>query len=447
MKKIFFIVAVCFVYISNAQTSSYNDVGVLFTQEQISGTARFNALSGAFGALGGDLSAIGINPAGAAVFLKSEASFTVDFVGRETQADYYQNRIYSDDDYVNFSQSGGVFLFKNNPRSNSGWGKIAFAFDYSKVNDYENFWFAEGNSEYPTWVQDPNQENQYYYFSTGQYLENYTAGRNNKYSLTIASQYNDNLYLGASFLSYNVDYFQRVLIEEYNDDDKGNYMDASMFQELSTYGYGYSFNLGLIYKPMKSVRLGFAYQSPVWYNLGEGFLEYDLELYLSNVDEYSYEYSGVNRYHYDLKTPSKYNGSFAYIFKKQGLISVDYTYKNYSDIDLSNGNFSYENQEFKNTLQGVSEVRVGTEWRIEKFSLRGGYHFRQSPYRYSLSSDDVSGFSAGLGYNFGPVKLDVSYLQSKNTSAYDFYPQYDEISPVELDNKISKFTASLVFNI
>lgn len=447
MKKLILIAAVFTASISYAQTLGYNDVGVLFTEEQITGTARFNALSGAFGALGGDLSAIGINPAGAAVFLKSEASLSVDFIGRDTQADYYGNRTYSNSDYVNFAQAGGVFLFRNNQRSNSGWGKIAFAFDYTKANDYENFWFAEGNSEYPTWVEDPNDENKYYYYSMGQYLENYSVGRNNKYSFTIASQYSDNLYLGASFLSYSVDYFQRAIIEEYNDDNMGNYLDASMFQELSTYGYGYSFNLGLIYKPINSVRFGFAYQSPVWYNLGEGFMEYDIELYLSNVDQYYYEYSGLNRYYYNLRTPSRYNGSFAYIFGKIGLLSIDYTYKNYSNIQLSGGNFSEENQGFQANLEGVSEVRVGTEWRIENVSLRGGYHFRQSPYRNALSSDDVTGFSAGIGYNFGPVKLDVSYLQSKRTSAYDFYPQYNEIAPVELDNKGSKFTVSLVFNI
>lgn len=60
----------CVAYISNAQTLDYNDIGVLFSTENINGTARYNAMSGAFGALGGDLSSIETNPAGAAVFLK-----------------------------------------------------------------------------------------------------------------------------------------------------------------------------------------------------------------------------------------------------------------------------------------------------------------------------------------------------------------------------------------
>ncbi|VAW26595.1 putative hemin receptor, partial [hydrothermal vent metagenome] len=58
MRKLYLIVMLCITYISSAQTLSYNDIGVLFSQEKINGTARYNAMSGAFGALGGDLSSI-----------------------------------------------------------------------------------------------------------------------------------------------------------------------------------------------------------------------------------------------------------------------------------------------------------------------------------------------------------------------------------------------------
>ncbi len=447
MKNIFFIVALCFVYISNAQTLSYNDVGVLFTNEQINGTARYNAMSGAFGALGGDLSAIGINPAGAAVFLKSEGTFTVDFRGTDTQANYYGNNTFAINDEVNFSQTGGVFVFRNNPRNNSGWGKVAFAFDYSKVNDFKNFWYAEGNSNYPTWISDPYDENQTYLYTDGQYFENLNDGRNNKFAFTLASQYENKLYVGASFNSYNIDYYQLALIEEYNHDNNENYMDVSSFQELVTYGHGYSFSLGLIAKPINNVRLGFAYQSPIWYNLNEKFLEYDTELYVTNIDDTFVENSGVSRYNYKLRSPSKYTGSFAYVFDKFGLISIDYIYQNYSNIQLSNGNFSNENKSFNTDLNSVSAVRFGTEWRVQKLSLRGGYHFEQSPYKNSISSDDVSGYSLGFGYNFGNVKLDFAYLHSSNTGVYDFYPQYEEVDATELDFKTNRYTITLALNL
>ena len=49
MRKLFLIVMLCITYISGAQTLGYNDFGVLLSKENINGTARFNAMSGAFG--------------------------------------------------------------------------------------------------------------------------------------------------------------------------------------------------------------------------------------------------------------------------------------------------------------------------------------------------------------------------------------------------------------
>ena len=39
-----------------------------YGQENLTGTARFRAMGGAFGAVGGDLSAINSNPAGSSIF-------------------------------------------------------------------------------------------------------------------------------------------------------------------------------------------------------------------------------------------------------------------------------------------------------------------------------------------------------------------------------------------
>lgn len=175
MKNLLFFVALGASYITYAQTLSYNDLGVLFTKEKIDGTARYNAMSGAFGSLGGDITAIESNPAGAAVFLKSEISFSVDFNGTDTKANYYGETTNASSDNVKFSQTGGVFVFKTKyAANNNGWNKFAFAFDYSTANEYENFWFAQGNSNYPTWTEDPNIENKQYLFSDGQYFQNST---------------------------------------------------------------------------------------------------------------------------------------------------------------------------------------------------------------------------------------------------------------------------------
>lgn len=162
-----------------------------------------------------------------------------------------------------------------------------------------------------------------------QYFESNTNGSNKKYSFTIASQYNDNLYVGASLNTYDLVYSQNILLEEYNDDNAGNLLDASLIQELITFGDGISFNFGVISKPSDNMRFGIAYQSPVWYELSEDFLDYDIELTVSNTGETFSDYSGINAFDYKLRTPSKTTLSAAYIFDKFGLISFDYIYKKF----------------------------------------------------------------------------------------------------------------------
>lgn len=434
----------CVAYISNAQTLSYNDIGTLFSKETINGTARYNAMSGAFGALGGDLSSIETNPAGAAVFLKSEFSVSLNIRNIETSSDFYNTNELIENDYTNLSQAGGVFVF--NTHQNSNWSNFALGFNYSIANDFEGLWLASGNSGYAPITDLYDNDPIIYGNSDGQYFENYTDGRNNKYSFTIASQYNDNLYVGASINTYDLEYYQSALIEEYNNDGSGNTFDVSQAQELLTYGDGYSFTFGFISKPNDNVRLGLAYQSPVWYSLSEEFVEYDVTVFENDINTIE-DYSGINGFDYELKTPSKLTGSFAYIFEKQGLISIDYIHKNYSNITLSNANFTEENIAFKNDLESTGQIRLGTEWRFDNLSLRGGYHVEKSPYKNALDSDDVEGFSLGAGYKFRGGKFDISYQKSNNTSSYNFYPENNQINSTELDLDTSKFTATLVLNI
>ena len=431
------------VFISNAQEPSslygYGDLGVLFTGEDNNGTARFRAMSGAFGALGGDLSAIEINPAGTAVFLKSEFSASLNIRNQRINSNYYGSNASLKDDYTTLSQMGAVFVFKNNY---SDWHNTAIGFNYSLARDFKNFWVADGNSGYSTFIYDedydpdnPDPDN-IYLNTDRQYFENYTSGKNNKYTFSFASQYKDKLYIGASLNSHDLRFYQSAYLEEENYNDQGDRLPrylASSYEELWTSGYGFSFSLGFIVKPVENMRLGLAYQSPVWYNL---------------LEESYNNFGQLNGFYYEMRSPSKYTGSFAYIFGKKGLISLDYVYRNYSNIKLDPApDFQGENQYFDNNLKGTSEVRIGTEWRIKHLSLRGGYHFQQSPYKESVSSDDLKGYSLGAGYSFGFVKLDFAYENSKQSNIYDFYADYDQVDAANLDIDTSKYTISLVFNI
>ncbi len=446
MKKLYLAATLlCFGFILNAQTLGYNDIGVLFSKENINGTARYNGMSGAFGALGGDLSAMDINPAGAAVFLKSEFSISFNNRNTKTIADFYGNKTQFENDFTNLSQAGGVFVFRGYG-NNSEWSNIALGFNYSIANDFENLWIAEGNSGYAPLTDFYDPYPAVYEVAEKQYFENFTDGKNGKYSFTFAAQHNDNLYLGASLTTYDIEHYQRTLNEEYNNDGAENRLDLSSRQELLTYGNGVSFNFGAILKPSDDIRLGLAYQSPVWYSLSEDFVEYDEDVY-ENDALIETNYSGLNSFDYKLRTPSRLTGSFAYIFGNNGLVSIDYAYKNYSNIKLSNSNFISENQSFNSDLESVGELRIGTEWRFDNFSIRGGYHFENSPYKDAINSDNLEGFSLGAGYKFRGGKIDFAYQKATNTAPYNFYPQSNNVNSAELDIENSKFTATLVLSL
>ena len=65
---IFFITATI---TTQSQSLGYQDLALLFSGNDNNGSARFVGMSGAFGALGGDISAMNINPAGIAVYKNS----------------------------------------------------------------------------------------------------------------------------------------------------------------------------------------------------------------------------------------------------------------------------------------------------------------------------------------------------------------------------------------
>ena len=69
-------------------SQNINDVNYL-TRSVLSGSARYTSMAGAFGAIGGDLSAISDNPAASSVFLNTEIGGSVNFQAIKSDGNYY----------------------------------------------------------------------------------------------------------------------------------------------------------------------------------------------------------------------------------------------------------------------------------------------------------------------------------------------------------------------
>ncbi|MGI9546875.1 MAG: OmpP1/FadL family transporter [Flavobacteriaceae bacterium] len=453
-----------------AALSAQNIEDVLrYSNENLIGTARFQGLSGAFGALGGDMSAINVNPASSAVFRNSQFSMTGTAYNRNNESLYFGTFRNTNLTSWKFNQIGGVFVWKNNQ---SDWKKISLAFNYDLVNNFNNEFFASGNSNqgidnyflnfaqgipfgtllvrdgefiedaylrigssvgfgpqqaflgYFGGVIDPVDDtdpdgtqyvsNALYSTVTQDFFQS-SLGYNSKFTMNLASQYQDVLYIGGS-INFNNVYYEKFTRFDETGYGAGSPLQFTNFDNLlRTNGWAFSFGLGAIARVNDNLRLGASYQSPVWYDLRDD-LSQRINSNLADDEIDFINFSVINLFEsYKVKTPSKFTGSAAIIFGAQGLISFDYSYQNMANAELrptSDPSFSTVNTQISNELGGVSTVKVGGEYRVKMVSLRGGYRYEGSPYKDGITVGDLNGFSAGLGLNFGGSRLDFTYSRS-----------------------------------
>ena len=349
------------------------------------------------------------------------------------------------------------------------WSKFALGANYRITKDFSDGFFTSGNSglatfrEYPIDVNDPALE---FNNTTGQRFDNTYNGEITEMNFALSSVYQKKLFLGVSLNFYELNFLQESLLTEFNNDGNGNDLTVDLFQSNIIAGTGFSANLGFIYKTSNNFRFGLAYQTPTWYTNIIQDTNFDpaslADANINDIGDTTYFFNDDRSYtetnnlffaDYALRTPSKLTTSAAYIFGKSGLISVDYTRRYFSNINLNSNdilmdNFNLENQFFQNELRNTNNLNIGTEWRFDRLSLRGGYRYEQAPDSLAIASDDLTGYSLGAGYDFGNFRIDFAYSNNNRTAAYNFYPQPDfEVQSAELslDNRV--FTTSISFHL
>lgn len=458
-----------------AVTAQNIDDVLRYSRENLQGTARYQAMGGAFGALGGDMSALNINPAGSSIFANSLFTITGTHFSADNEASYFGTLGLDQRNSVDINQAGGVFVF--NSRNNGGpWKKIALAVNYDMVQNYDNDVYIAGNSAqgidnyflnfaqgeplgqlliqngefieeayldiganlgfgpqqaflgYYGGIIDPVDESDNSntaYVSNAQYNsvnQDYyrrTNGYNSKLTLNLSGQFQENLFLGASMNFHNVLFDQYTEFTESGYDANSEIQFVNFDNYLRTEGSGFSFTLGAIAKLNENVRLGGSYQSPTWYRLFDDTSQ-RINSDLADSDIGFIDFNVVNLFDaYRIKTPSKVTGSLAIIFGPQGLLSFDYGYQDMSEAELrpsADPQFSSENALISSTLGAVDTFRVGGEYRIDNISLRGGYRFEGSPYADGVTIGDLEAISFGIGFNFGGSRLDLAYTRSEQNA-------------------------------
>lgn len=501
MKKILFLL-ITGLTASVSYSQEVSDA-VRYSQDNLTGTARFRAMSGAFGAVGGDLSAISVNPAGSAIFANNQMGISFSNQSIKNNSDYFGTKMSDDKNSFILNQAGAIFVFHDHDPSNN-WKKIAIGASYENTNNFNNrivsvgtnptnsidkyflqfangiplnvldgvkyreMFYDEQQAYMGYWghVIDPvnsNDPNNTQYISNvpaggNYYHENevFTSGYNSKASFNIATSYKDRIYLGANLNVHITDFRRSSSFYE----DNNNPLEARetisslrFNNELYTYGNGFSFQLGAIAKVTEAFRIGLAYESNTWYELND---ETSQSLYSTRKAQGGTDINEtvnpkiVNVYDsYTLQTPGKTTFSAAYVFGKSGLISVDYAIKDYGNTKYkptSDAGFKGVNRDISNQLTSNGELRVGAEYKIKQLSLRGGYRFEGSPYKNKTTIGDLNSYSGGLGYNFGGTKVDLaySYLERKSNQGF-FATGFTDGSNVT--SKLNNVTLTLLFEL
>lgn len=463
MKKLLFLsLNLCLVFSLFSQETVPQDA-LRLAVTPLTGTARFKSMSGAFGAVGGDLSAINVNPAGSIYFNTNQFTITSSVYNTKNDSNYFGTNTSQCETRFDLNQMGTVFVYTNYDR-NQDWTKFTFAINYDNTTNFHNSIFSAGVNPsnsignyflnfaqgvplstlsgddyyqlsfpeqqaylgYQTYIFDPynnTPSNDQYYTNvpSGNYSQQNqvnTWGYNGKVVTNFAASFRNIVSFGLNLNFHFVNFSKDSAVYESNNNSAfptGTTIRDIYFQnQLYTSGSAFSLNVGTIIRPIDNMRIGIAYESPTWYDLTDQLIQGVSTHSINNPGNESssfYTYPIVYL-PYSVDTPGKWTGSLAYIYKKAGLVSFDIISRNYANTHFGPENdplYRSLNNYMSSALKNALEYRIGGEYRMKQVSFRGGYRFEQSPYKDTAIFGDLNGISCGIGYSFGPSRFDFSY--------------------------------------
>ena len=298
-----------------------------FSQYDISGTARYMSMGGAFGALGGDISSMRTNPAGLGIYRSSEVLTTMSLSSVKAKTNWVGTKMDDSKTKFNFDNIAYVGYFPTgNDEGVIGWN-VGFAYNREKsfdrqyrmgrgsggysLSDYiaavTNRTGATGNQLNITDSNDPYQSQNWlsvmgyniymidskdqskggnFFSQFGQYnnkgtWENWPVqtsdlyvrerGSIDKYDFSFATNISNKIFLGAGLAVTDITYRMNSSYDEdfgvatNSTQTKSDHLFMDNYSSVD--GTGYGFNLGVIARPSDYLRVGVAYNSPTWYKL------------------------------------------------------------------------------------------------------------------------------------------------------------------------------------
>jgi hypothetical protein len=499
------LVIFCLISITSGYAQSgYFEDAYRFSLNRPAGTARIMAIGGTQWSLGGDVSNITGNAAGLGFFRSSEASITLGITDWGVETTYLgQNKSYNTSNFAvpNLSAvfakpkgefergafKGGAFGVSIQRIANFNT-EFGFFSDESGETSIIDFYLQDAfgkptdqltgltNLGYITYQVNPVFDNNQ--IVEGQYLpinglnfaplqdENVTQeGTSNQITFSYGGNFNHKLFIGGSLGIRTINFTSNKVYGEFFDDENAPLKNSTLTETLFINGSGVNLNIGLIYKPIDNVNLGFNFQSPTWYALNEEysagvFTSFGTDGYIynptNNIKETLFEIQEttdvfINRFR--LNTPLKIGGGATFFLGKNGFISADVDWVDYSAANLNSDGFDLgpDNFEIQNRYTSTIDLRIGAEYKIDKFRLRGGYARYGDPLANSIYDRSTQQLSGGAGIRIKNFSIDLAVVNQKFNSLYSSYQVFDNqannFGPVtEVRNNIINGVLTLSLN-
>lgn len=299
----------------------------------LNGTARFVGMGGAMGALGGDISTMGTNPAGIGIYRGNDAMVSFGFSNLGSKSAFGNSTTNVDKFRGSFDNAG--FVFASKIGNQTALRFVNFGFNYHKVKSFDKNMAMSGvfgasqTEEFANLLNDNSAAyggfmtpdmlmdkgaytdpeipwlgalayesnlvravkdadgSEYYlpYFLpdnkvNGMYSSKESGGLH-EYDFNVAFNFYDRFYVGATVGVYSVDYTRNSTYSEGFIHPDGQ--SEGGYQLRNNYrldGSGVDFKVGFILRPFENspLRIGGAIHTPTYYNLREyqmAFLDYD----------------------------------------------------------------------------------------------------------------------------------------------------------------------------
>lgn len=412
MKKIFY--SALFLLTTHSIFAQIPEDAIRLSWTTPSGTARHQAIGGAMGSLGGEITSTFVNPAGLGLYKRGEIVLTPGLSLLKSKGNFRGTDASTDRNAkFNFGTSGVVWAQSNRYGK---WTSSAFSFAVNRTANFNNTTYYRGENDASSFseafaaelsnsglsIDDVRNSN----LSLGTKMAVYTylidtatlngqlqvvgrpeylANRNQELLTTSkggiteltfggAANMEDKLYIGGSFgvpiLNYSR---ERRFVETDPSSDTTNEFGFSRFEEdYSVKGVGVNARLGIIFKPVDYVRVGLAVHTPTLFGLKDeygGKMVTDVErLFGPNdkgVDSIASDYyfgNSTESFKYDLISPWKILVSASYVLnesadvtQQKGFITADVEYVTHKSSKFSSAEENGDDSYYKGVNSAIKE--------------------------------------------------------------------------------------------